>query len=77
MAPLAVRQGRVTMNRGRGGAPIVGGILLREVENSNSAIGDHVVINANLGCGECEFCFAGKDNLCRNWHLLGETIRGT
>jgi hypothetical protein len=35
MAPLAVRQGRVTMNRGRGGAPIVGGILLREVENSN------------------------------------------
>ena len=49
----------------------------REVENSNSAIGDHVVINANLGCGECEFCLAGKDNLCRNWHLLGETIRGT
>jgi hypothetical protein len=35
MAPLAVWQGRVAMNRGRGGAPIVGGILLREVENSN------------------------------------------
>jgi NADPH:quinone reductase-like Zn-dependent oxidoreductase len=40
-------------------------------------VGDHVVINANLGCGECEFCLAGKDNLCRNWHLLGETVRGT
>ena len=40
-------------------------------------IGDHVVINANLGCGECEFCLSGKDNLCRNWHLLGETVRGT
>jgi len=40
-------------------------------------VGDHVVINANLGCGECEFCIAGKDNLCINWHLLGETIRGT
>jgi NADPH:quinone reductase-like Zn-dependent oxidoreductase len=39
--------------------------------------GDHVVINANLGCGECEFCLAGKDNMCRNWHLLGETVRGT
>jgi NADPH:quinone reductase-like Zn-dependent oxidoreductase len=39
--------------------------------------GDRVVINANLGCGQCEFCLAGKDNLCRDWHLLGETIRGT
>jgi NADPH:quinone reductase-like Zn-dependent oxidoreductase len=40
-------------------------------------VGDHVVINSNLGCGECDFCLAGQDNLCRNWHLLGETIRGT
>jgi D-arabinose 1-dehydrogenase-like Zn-dependent alcohol dehydrogenase len=40
-------------------------------------IGDHVVINANLGCGECDFCKKGQDNLCRNWHLLGETVRGT
>ena len=40
-------------------------------------IGDHVVINANLGCGQCEFCHEGKDNLCLNWHLLGETVRGT
>lgn len=39
--------------------------------------GDHVVINANLGCGECEFCRAGQDNMCRKWHLLGETVRGT
>src|SRR5512134_1328215 len=39
--------------------------------------GDHVVINANLGCGQCEFCLAGKDNMCRDWHLLGETVRGT
>src|SRR5512147_2850851 len=41
-------------------------------ENRELEIGDHVVINANLGCGECEFCLAGKDNMCRNWHLLGE-----
>jgi NADPH:quinone reductase-like Zn-dependent oxidoreductase len=40
-------------------------------------IGDHVVINANLGCGKCEYCLAGADNMCRNWHLLGETVRGT
>lgn len=40
-------------------------------------LGDRVVINANLGCGHCEFCVAGKDNQCRSWHLLGETVRGT
>ncbi|OGN75896.1 MAG: hypothetical protein A2X25_01775 [Chloroflexi bacterium GWB2_49_20] len=40
-------------------------------------IGDRVVINANLGCGSCEFCLNKQDNMCRNWHLLGETIRGT
>jgi NADPH:quinone reductase-like Zn-dependent oxidoreductase len=39
--------------------------------------GDRVVINPNLGCGGCEFCAEGRDNLCRNWHLLGETVRGT
>jgi NADPH:quinone reductase-like Zn-dependent oxidoreductase len=39
--------------------------------------GDHVVINPNLGCGKCDQCIAGKDNLCRQWRLLGETVRGT
>lgn len=39
--------------------------------------GDRVVINANLGCGQCSACIAGQDNLCNNWHLLGETVRGT
>ncbi|MGE5775804.1 MAG: zinc-binding dehydrogenase [Chloroflexota bacterium] len=40
-------------------------------------VGDRVVIDANLGCGKCEFCLAGKDNMCSEWHLLGETVRGT
>jgi NADPH:quinone reductase-like Zn-dependent oxidoreductase len=39
--------------------------------------GERVVINSNLGCGECEFCQAGQDNLCTKWHLLGETTSGT
>ena len=40
-------------------------------------VGDRVVINSNLGCGVCPACLAGHDNLCRDWHLLGETVRGT
>jgi len=43
----------------------------------NFQVGDRVSINANLGCGQCDFCQSGRDNLCRHWHLLGETIRGT
>lgn len=39
--------------------------------------GDSVVVNANIGCWECEYCLSGLDNQCRNWHMLGETIRGT
>jgi len=45
--------------------------------NSDLKVGDRVVINANLGCGECEFCLAGKDNMCANWIMIGEDINGT
>ena len=48
-----------------------------ELETGGLEVGDRVVINANFGCGKCEFCLAGQDNMCRDWHLLGETIRGT
>ena len=41
------------------------------------AVGERVVINSNIGCGECEFCLAGLDNRCRSWELLGETRHGT
>lgn len=53
-----------------------------EVESLGAGVtgfspGDRVVINSNLGCGECDFCLKGQDNLCRRWELLGETRRGT
>jgi NADPH:quinone reductase-like Zn-dependent oxidoreductase len=40
-------------------------------------VGSRVVINSNLGCGTCDFYLSGQDNLCRDWHLLGETVSGT
>ena len=40
-------------------------------------VGARVVINPNIGCGKCEFCLAGQDNLCEHWQLLGETRAGT
>lgn len=40
-------------------------------------IGERVVINSNIGCGQCSYCLAGYDNRCQNWNLLGETRSGT
>src|SRR5574338_140371 len=59
------------------GADGAGKVLEVRGDGEGVKAGDRVVINPNLGCGQCEFCLAGKDNLCANWHLLGETIRGT
>ena len=52
-------------------------VAINASSSGDIKIGDHVVINANFGCGQCEYCLQGKDNLCRDWHLLGETVRGT
>ena len=59
------------------GADGAGEIAALGENTSGFKTGERVVINANLGCGQCEPCRNGRDNLCVNWHLLGETVRGT
>ncbi len=39
--------------------------------------GDRVVIDPSLSCGTCEFCLAGRQNLCEHFAILGEHARGT
>lgn len=41
------------------------------------AAGDRVVIDGTLSCGACEFCLAGRDNLCVHGGILAEDARGT
>ena len=59
------------------GADGAGEVASLGANTTGFKIGDRVVINANLGCGKCDFCLNGQDNMCLNWHLLGETVRGT
>jgi NADPH:quinone reductase-like Zn-dependent oxidoreductase len=59
------------------GADGAGEIVTLGKDAKGLEVGERVVINANLGCGECDYCLSGWDNMCRNWHLLGETMRGT
>ncbi|MFQ5435204.1 MAG: zinc-binding dehydrogenase [Anaerolineae bacterium] len=40
------------------------------------AVGDRVAVNPTLSCGQCEFCLAGQDNMCRRFALFGEHVDG-
>jgi NADPH:quinone reductase-like Zn-dependent oxidoreductase len=39
--------------------------------------GDPVVVLPGVSCGACEACQQGQDNLCRSYHILGESCDGT
>src|SRR5512138_1393677 len=39
-------------------------------------VGDAVVLNPSLGCGRCERCLSGRENLCRRFAILGEHVSG-
>src|SRR5574341_55866 len=62
---------------GSDGAGVVAEVGPGRPQASPLQPGDRVVINTSVGCGACDFCAAGQDNLCSQWHLLGETTRGT
>jgi NADPH:quinone reductase-like Zn-dependent oxidoreductase len=40
-------------------------------------VGDRVLISPGRSCGRCEECLAGRDNLCREYKILGEHCDGT
>lgn len=41
------------------------------------AVGDRVVVDPSVSCGMCEYCRAGRQNLCDHFAILGEHVRGT
>lgn len=59
------------------GADGAGEIVALGADVQGWQVGQRVVLNANIGCGRCEFCLSGFDNQCRNWQVLGETRSGT
>ena len=38
--------------------------------------GDRVVSGAGVSCGECDWCLAGRTNLCSSYHTLGLHVNG-
>ena len=43
---------------------------------SSVSVGDEVVVAPGFGCGVCEHCASGDDNLCRHYGIFGETCDG-
>lgn len=39
-------------------------------------VGDRVVSGAGVSCGKCEWCQAGRTNLCRSYYTLGLQVDG-
>lgn len=39
--------------------------------------GDHVVINPRVWCEKCDFCMAGKDDLCTKSTFMGTNFNGS
>ena len=38
--------------------------------------GMHVAVDPSLYCGRCEYCRAGRGNLCAHWGAIGDTVDG-
>ena len=41
------------------------------------SVGDRVVVNPRLACGVCQWCGAGRDELCRRSRFLGTALDGS
>ncbi len=39
--------------------------------------GQKILLSPGLGCGVCESCVSGTENLCRHYGILGESYNGT
>lgn len=40
-------------------------------------VGDEVVFNPGMSCGQCTFCRRGEESLCLSFGIIGEHVRGT
>jgi NADPH:quinone reductase-like Zn-dependent oxidoreductase len=59
------------------GADAAGVVVAVGERVQDVAPGDRVVVNPTLSCGHCEFCMRGEDQLCADFRLLGEHVRGS
>ncbi len=58
------------------GHEVVGEVYKAGRKVKDYSIGDRVVVAPIYGCGQCEFCACGKENICKNVVVFGCTYDG-
>lgn len=59
-----------------GGSDVSGTIEQIGAEVEGVSVGSRVFLSPGISCWHCEFCLAGRDNMCRSYHLLGTKAHG-
>jgi threonine dehydrogenase-like Zn-dependent dehydrogenase len=58
------------------GHEFVGRVVAAGSEVGELAVGDRVSCGAGISCGECDWCRAGRTNLCARYRTLGLHVDG-
>jgi len=59
-----------------GGSDVSGIVEQVGTQVEGIAIGTQIFVSPGISCWNCEFCLAGRDNMCRTYNLLGAQMRG-
>lgn len=54
----------------------VAGVVEAAGPGARAAPGTKVLVSPGLSCLRCEACLSGRDNLCREYRILGEHVSG-
>src|SRR5688572_18141537 len=58
------------------GADIAGEVAALGGGVTGVQVGQKIVVNPGVSCGRCRECLLGRDNLCREYGILGEHTSG-
>ena len=58
------------------GGDVAGDVAETGSEVQNVKVGDRVVVNPRLTCGQCQYCIAGESELCIRPGRIGSTTNG-
>jgi NADPH:quinone reductase-like Zn-dependent oxidoreductase len=59
-----------------GGADITGVVAEIGESVNQFKLGDRVIVNPGLSCGQCEHCLNGEESQCNSYGIIGDTIPG-
>jgi len=59
-----------------GGGDVAGHVAELGPGVDDWAVGDRVVVDPAMPCGECELCIQAEGSMCKNYEVLGEHVKG-